>query len=236
MQYDPMLISVVVIVAALALFSLFLFMGVRRRKAHHLRDRFGTEYDRTVEARGRSAAEKELEKRERMAQSIQIQPLTRDMREAYATDWEHLEARFVERPTTAVMEADELMQDILRKKGYPLRSFDELLSDLAIQQPELVDEFRAAHDIIDRDNPTELTTEELRQAMLHYRTIFDRLVGAVPRFKSSVADTTAPARDTEIPIETVDEVRRPVAEADEVRTSRRRAREDDRPEARPRLR
>ncbi|MBW3670241.1 MAG: hypothetical protein KY432_01065 [Acidobacteria bacterium] len=200
MQLDPMLTGLIIIVAALVLITLILWMGARRRKGKLVRDR---EHDNRAE-------------------SLQIHPLSSDQRARYASEWEGVEARFVERPTAAVMEADELMLEILRQKGYPIRSFDVLMDDLSIRNPELVDDFRASHEVIDSDKPLDMTTEELRKAMLHYRNIYDRLVGTVPRAE------TPSNRDTEIPIDTVRETDR--------HSRPNSARDDTRGDDRPRLR
>lgn len=207
MQLDPMLTGIVVIVAALIVIALVVWMAARRRKEHDLRDRT----DRASHA-----------------DSFQVRDLSKDQKERYAGEWERIETRFVERPTAAVMEADELMQEILRQKGYPVRAFDRLLEDIAVQQPELVDDFRASHEVIDSDKPSDLTTEQLRKAMLHYRNLYDRLVGPVPR-------ETAARSDAEVPLATAtksdetDQVREPEPRRN---SERERPLRDDRPRLR----
>lgn len=198
-------------VAALLIIGL-IAVGARRNRSAALKDHFGREYDRTVESAGsRTAAESELVARAEEANSFDIRPLTAAERDRYREDWRRIEARFVERPTTAVVEADELVTEVMRTRGYPMADFDKHAALLSVKHPRVVEHFRAGHEIIARPSAGTASTEQLRQAVLHYRALFEELVN----------DGTS---DVERPIATVreEEARRAAADRDIVR-------EEDRP-------
>jgi hypothetical protein len=165
----------IAVAAAVALLIIGLIaFGARRNRSAALRDHFGSEYDRTVEAAGsRNRAESELVARAEEANSFDIRPLTAAERDRYRDDWRRVEARFVERPTTAVVEADELITDVMRTRGYPIAEFDKHAALLSVKHPRVVEHYRAGHGIIERETRS---TEDLRQAVLHYRTLFEELV------------------------------------------------------------
>ena len=164
------------VVAALVVI-LLIARGVRRSRSVALRDKFGREYDRAVEATGsRTRGEEDLIARAEQANELEIRPLVAADRARYREEWAKIEKRFVDRPTTAVVEADELVRDVLRTRGYPMTDFEEHAKLISVRHPKLVEHYRAGHEIIDRREGGAPTTEELRQAMLHYRTLFDELV------------------------------------------------------------
>jgi hypothetical protein len=194
MRLDPTVTMILIIAAAAVVVALVGWAVARSRRSRELRERFGSEYDyATRETGSRAEAERELREREEHARNITIQPLSLDDRKRFETEWDAIEARFVERPTTAVLEADELIREVLRLRGFPIRNFDELVADLSVHQPDVVEDFRAAHSVLDRSDPGEISTEDLRQAMLHYRRLFAELVGQAP--------ATRGATDREVPIE-----------------------------------
>jgi hypothetical protein len=227
MRLDPTITMILIIAAAAVVVALIGWAVARKRRSHELRERFGSEYDyATRETGSRAEAERELREREEHARNITIQPLSLDDRKRFETEWEAIEARFVERPTTAVLEADELIREVLRLRGFPIRNFDELVADLSVHQPDVVEDFRAAHSVLDRSDPGEISTEDLRQAMLHYRRLFAELVGQAPATRS--------ATDREVPIEETRErdaaPRRTAAEPGRSSTApRERPRRRDRP-------
>jgi hypothetical protein len=160
-------------VAALVIIGL-IAVGARRNRSASLRDHFGREYDRTVKTTGsRTRAEEELVARAEEANSFDIRPLTAAERDRYRDDWRRIEARFLERPTTAVVEADELVVDVMRARGYPMADFEKHAALLSVKHPRVVEHYRAGHEIIGRGSST---TEDLRWAVLHYRTLFEELV------------------------------------------------------------
>ena len=170
---DPQVLWIAgAVVAALVIF-LAIAAGVRRARTARLREHFGSEYDRTVEhAQSRTAAEQQLVSRAEEVKSLDIRPLTAAERDRYTADWRRIEQRFVERPTTAVVEADELATDVMRTRGYPMADFETHAAHLSVKHPRVVENYRAGHALIDKHG----STEDLRQAMLHYRSLFEELV------------------------------------------------------------
>ncbi len=174
MNINPQWIWIAVAAAAVLLVVGLIAFGARRNRTAALRDHFGREYERTVEHAGsRSRAEDELVARAEEAKSLDIRPLTAAERDRYRDEWRRIEARFVERPTTAVAEADELIADVMRTRGYPITEFEEHAALISVKHPRVVEHYRAGHAIISHGSPS---TEDLRQAVLHYRALFEELV------------------------------------------------------------
>ena len=174
-------VVVVVVIAAAALFA-------RNRRTKGLRSRFGPEYDRAVEARGgRGKAEADLHKLEKRVQKLDIRPLQPAERDRFATSWREVQSNFVDDPASAVNRADTLLGDVMSTRGYPVGDFDQRAADVSVDHPLVVEHYRAAHDIAVRHRLGQATTEDLRQAMIHYRSLFDDLT----------ADAVAPATATE---------------------------------------
>jgi hypothetical protein len=168
------LIIALVVVVVLALVAWWFW---RRRRRERLRARFGPEYDRAVEETGRtSRAERELEERERRRAELDIRPLAPASRDRYAESWRQVQERFVDAPAPAVAEADRLVANVMRERGYPVDDFERRAADVSVDHPELVGNYRAAHDIYLKEMRGKATTEELRQAMVHYRSLFDELL------------------------------------------------------------
>jgi hypothetical protein len=150
--------------------------GVRRSRSAQLRDHFGTEYDHTVQRAGsRTAAEQELVARAEEVKSFEIRPLSAAERDRRREEWRAIEQRFVDRPTTAVVEADELVADVMRARGYPMADFEKHAAHLSVKHPRVIDHYRAGHAVIDEHARGKASTEDLRQAMLHYRALFEDL-------------------------------------------------------------
>jgi len=174
MNINPQWIWIAAAAVAVLLIIGLIAAGVRRSRRAALRDHFGREYDRTVEVAGsRTRAEEELVARAEEAKSFDIRPLTASERDRYRDDWRRIEARFVDRPTTAVVEADELITDVMRTRGYPITDFEKHAALISVKHPGVVEHYRAGHAIIDGGSPS---TEDLRQAVLHYRALFEELV------------------------------------------------------------
>ena len=168
--------AIVVIVALLVVSAVLVFMW-RQRRTQELRDRFGPEYDRAVEDRGnRSRAESELRKREKRVDRLPIRPLQPDQRVQYTRKWNEQQARFVDEPRQAVVEADHLIEEVMRERGYPVTEFDQRAADVSVDHPRVVDNFRTAHEIAVRQERGEANTEDLRRAMICYRDLFRELV------------------------------------------------------------
>jgi hypothetical protein len=170
------------IIAAIVVVAVLVVAGVvwsRRRRSEHLRDRFGREYDRTIEATGdRSRAEADLADREKRVEKLDIRPLSADERRDFGRRWDEVQARFVDDPPRAVAFADALLGDVMKARGYPVSDFDQRAGDISVDHPVVVEHYHKAHDIAVRHERGDASTEDLRQAMIHYRALFDNLVGA----------------------------------------------------------
>lgn len=172
---DPLiLIAVIVGVALVAAAGWYLW---QRRRSEELRARFGPEYERTVsEAGDRREAEAELVRRQERVEHLQIRPLIAEQRGGYVQQWRTVQARFVDDPKGAVSDADLLVEDVMKARGYPVADFDQRAADLSVHHPRVVDNYRAARDIARRHRRGEASTEDLRQAMVHYRELFEDLL------------------------------------------------------------
>ncbi|HEX8410886.1 MAG TPA: hypothetical protein VF883_18625 [Thermoanaerobaculia bacterium] len=173
---DPMWIWIALGVLALLVVVGLISRGARKSRSEGLRAKFGNEYDHAVSEHGsRKKAERDLIDRTEQVKKYNIVPLQMSDRERYRADWQKVEQHFLERPTTAVVEADELVGDIMRTRGYPMGDFDRHAADLSVTHPSVVDHYRAGHRAIG-GAPGSASTEDLRQAMLHYRALFDELI------------------------------------------------------------
>ncbi len=171
-------ITVLVILVVAALLIGAAVMLNRRRS---LRQRFGPEYDRAVEsAEDRRAAERELRERERRHAELELRDLDPASRERYASSWEEIQVRFVDAPEQAVGEADELVTRLIAERGYPTGDYDDQLAHLSVEHARTLEHYRTAHDIHERNARGEATTEQLRQALVHYRALFADLLGTEP--------------------------------------------------------
>ncbi len=166
-------IVVLVVVLVAVLFAAGWFLGGQAR-SRRLRNRFGPEYDRHLEnAENRRAAERELAEREKRHATLSLRPLSDTDRAHYTEQWARVQEHFVDAPAEAVAAAEELVHTVMRECGYPMEGFEQQAADLSVEHADVVDGYRAAHEIRGR----QATTEELRTAMLHYRTMFRELAG-----------------------------------------------------------
>ena len=171
---DVTLLVVVAVVAVLAVAGWWFY---QRRQSEHLQSRFGPEYEHEVEAKGsRRKAEAELADREKRVKKLDIRPLEPAARRGFVGRWKEVQAEFVDNPPRAVSEADNLLGEVMRTRGYPVSDFEHLAGDISVDHPDVVKHYRAGHDIAVRHERGEASTEELRQAMIHYRALFDELV------------------------------------------------------------
>jgi FtsZ-interacting cell division protein ZipA len=170
---------VVLIVLAILIVLGLVLMAARQRRSQALKERFGPEYERAVETTGdRRDAERELREREERRQKLEIRELDPAARERYIATWRETQARFVDQPQQAVQEADALVILVMRDRGYPVDDFDQRSADIAVDHPDVVANYRAAHDISIANERGTASTEDLRQAMVHYRALFEHLLGA----------------------------------------------------------
>lgn len=172
-----LVVAIAIVVVILAVGYITMTNLNRRRR---LQDRFGPEYDRTVRERdSRKEAEEELLAREERHTRLDIRPLDQETRDSYARKWSEVQERFVDAPGFAVTEADTLVTSVMGDRGYPTEGFEQRLSDLSVTHASTLDHYRRAHDISGRAARQDATTEELRQAMVHYRALFQELLDEV---------------------------------------------------------
>lgn len=161
----------VVVVAGLV------WMAVRRRRSKKLHERFGDEYDRTLEhADRRKDAEIDLRDRVREHHKLDIKPLSPAACTWYAEDWRMIQTRFVDQPETALNEADALLTKVMEVRGYPVDDFEAKAALVSVDHPDVVENYRFAHDVHVRNKDQRASTEELREAFLRYRSLFDELL------------------------------------------------------------
>ena len=170
------------IVAALILLALvaaavLISRGVRRRQSVRLQQRFGPEYKRVISERGdRTKAEAELLAREKRVQRFKLVSLTAEDASKFGQAWSVLQTRFVDNPRGVVVEADSLVRDLMVKRGYPMVEFERRAADISVDYPTVVETYRSARAIAERDQQGQASTEELRQAVVYYRALFDELL------------------------------------------------------------
>ncbi|MCZ7427660.1 hypothetical protein O7607_18135 [Micromonospora sp. WMMA1949] len=173
--------QVVVIVIVVAVIAALVAVAVVASRRRALRERFGPEYDRVVaEQDSRSAAERELRERERRHAELELTPLSPESRAHYAAAWEELQVRFVDSPAETVGEADELVSRLIAERGYPTGDFSDQIAHLSVEHARTLTHYRDAHEIRQRNERGEAGTEDLRQALVHYRALFADLLGEDP--------------------------------------------------------
>jgi hypothetical protein len=164
-------IGVVVLLLGLAA---WVYMSRRRRV--NLRERFGPEYERTVQAVGPARADAVLGERAERVSRFNLHKLTQDQADAFAREWRRIQSRFVDDPAGAVAEADQLVTQVMTARGYPLEDFDRRADDLSVDHPVVVQNYRTARTLALRRQRGEAGTEEMRQAVVNYRALFDELL------------------------------------------------------------
>ena len=153
----------------------------RRRRSTRLQEHFGPEYERTVGELGEQrAAEAELVAREKKRKKLDIVDLTPEARAEHAAAWQVVQTDFVDAPTDAVGRAERLVTRVMRERGYPIDDFDQRAADISVDHPDIVENYRGAHAIYQSQHNGEINTEDARQAFVHYRALFDRLLGTDP--------------------------------------------------------
>lgn len=167
MQSDTVIL--IAIVAGIAALAVILWAALRGRRTTALRERFGDEYDRTL-------AEQALREREERVSQLHIRPLEPGERQAAIVEWREVKAVFVDSPVEAVHHADRLLASIMRTRGYPMADFDRRYEDLTVEHGEVARHYRDGHTITERHRLGEASTEDLRQAMIHFEALFDDLV------------------------------------------------------------
>jgi hypothetical protein len=175
---NTIIFAVLLIVLA---FAVVAWLIIQRQRSLSLKRRFGPEYDLAVSKFGsRSKAEADLSSREKRVAAMRIVPLTATDAARFSQAWSSLQGRFVDNPKGVVAEADHLVRELMERRGYPMGDFERLAADISVGHPTVVTTYRAAQTIASRDARGEADTEELRKAVVHYRTLFDELLGVAP--------------------------------------------------------
>ena len=155
--------------------------AVSRRRRRHLQERFGSEYDRTLEgADHRRDAERQLRDREARHDELDLRPLSEASRQRYTQQWSDMQSGFVDRPQVAVSDADRLITDLMRERGYPVDDFETRSDLVSVDHPDVVENYRTAHGIAQRTVEGRTSTEDLRQAVISYRALFEEMLSDEP--------------------------------------------------------
>ena len=167
----------VLAVALVAVIAVAVWLYTQKRRTEQLRTSFGPEYDRAVrEQHDTGKAEQVLEERKERVERLHIRPLSEQDRERFAERWRSVQAQFVDDPKGATTEADRLVGEVMQARGYPVGDFEQRAADVSVNHPRVVEHYRAAHGIAQRQERGEAETEDLRQAMVHYRALFEDLL------------------------------------------------------------
>jgi hypothetical protein len=150
----------------------------RANQSKRLRQRFGPEYDAVVGRVGKAQAEQELRRREKRVQGFEIVPLSSADVQRFSQSWTRLQGSFVDDPKGVLIEADRLVRELLGKRGYPVADFELRAADISVDHPVVVNNYRAAQRIVSLDQRGEASTEDLRKAVVHFRALFDELLGS----------------------------------------------------------
>jgi hypothetical protein len=173
-----LIVVIVLAVVILIAIAATVVRSARKRRSARLRSRFGPEYDRVVLEQGDAArAEAALEERERRSRTIIVRPLSAAEHERFVEAWRALQSQFVDDPGRAVTEADRLVEDLMSQRGYPVGNFELQAADVSVDHPVVVQSYRSAHEIAQRHRKGSAGTEDLREAMVHYRRLYDELLG-----------------------------------------------------------
>lgn len=171
-------VTIAIVLIVLVVGALLAWLFIQRNRTRELRDRYGEEYDRTLEAKGgRRKAESDLIEREERVKKLEIRPLTSEERDRFAGEWKDTKALFVDSPMEAVSRADRLLTDIMNLRGYPMADFEKRHADLTVDHGDVAKHYLAGHEIADRSS--DATTEELRRAINHYEALYGELSSEV---------------------------------------------------------
>jgi hypothetical protein len=174
---DTSTATVLAVVIAVIIIAVVLFLAMRKQRTARLRSRFGPEYERTIDDVGdRRRAEHELRERQKRVSRFEIRPLSVSERDHFISAWHVIQAEFVDQPRQALAKADDLLTDVMRARGYPMEDFEQRSADLSVDHPSVVQHYRAGREIAVLQHRGEASTEDMRQAMIHFRALFDELV------------------------------------------------------------
>jgi FtsZ-interacting cell division protein ZipA len=171
------IVLVVAVVALVALVAVATWFLSRRQRSSRLHERFGPEYEHTVRQVGdRGKAEQELQSRQERVEQLHIRPLSDEERARFAEAWGSAQAQFVDDPGGTIRQADRLVGEAMQARGYPVGQFEQRAADISVDHPDVVSNYRAAHALAARSEHGEVSTDELRQGLLHYCALFDELL------------------------------------------------------------
>jgi len=174
---DPKIIALAVLVILIIVAVVVMYERKRKRATADLRKKFGPEYDRAVLVHGSERkAQAKLEDREKRIEKLTLRDLDPAEHERFSKRWDSIQARFIDSPKGAVAEADDLVSSLMKTCGYPVSDFDQRAADISVGHPRMVENYRSAHEISLRVGKNEATTEDLRTAMIHYRSLFEELM------------------------------------------------------------
>ena len=172
--------TIIIILAAVAIFLIGAGLALvfnRRNRSAELRQHFGPEYDHAVKTLGdERKAQAELEGRQKRVEALDIHPLSPGEREHYLAEWRAIQSNFVDEPSQAIVDADRLIQEVMQIRAYPVSNFEQQAADLSVNYPQVVSNYRAAHEIAIKNAQKTADTEELRRAMVFYRSLFEDLL------------------------------------------------------------
>jgi len=168
---------ILVVIAFLVIGGLLAMAAVRFQRSRRLRERFGPEYERLVDEAGdKRKAESELQARLAHVEALDIHPLMADEIDRFSLEWQSTQAEFVDEPLASLQKADRLIREVMKTRGYPVEDFEQRAADISVDYPDLVTEYRGLHMIARKQADEEVSTEEMRQAMVHGRALFEELV------------------------------------------------------------
>jgi hypothetical protein len=173
----PSWVWVLIAIAVVVVLAVIAWQALARRRTGKLQQQFGPEYDRTVTgADSKRDAEAELQAREERRRELEIRPLSQAAHERYVENWQSVQAQFVDDPRGAVARADDLIQSVMAERGYPVEDFEQRAADISVDHPQVVENYRKGHRLAQASADGGDSTEDLRQAMQHYRALFEELV------------------------------------------------------------
>jgi hypothetical protein len=169
------IIAVVLILVVLGVILAAIF--IPRQRSKRFQNKYGPEYDRTVKTMGNEKkAQSEMDQRQKHVDTLNIRPLSDSERERYLADWTKIQTKFIDQPGQATVEADHLIMEVMKVRAYPVSDFEQRAADISINYPDLVSNYRLARAIANKNEHHQATTEELRQALVYYRSLVDELL------------------------------------------------------------
>ena len=174
----------IIIIVVLVVVIIGVILGLvfsRRRRSDQLQEKFGPEYDRAVQTMGgEKKAQTELNERQKHVGTLDIRPLSVSEHDRYLAEWTAVQSKFVDEPGQAIVDADRLIMEVMQIRGYPISDFEQRAADISVKYPALVSNYRGAREIANKNKLGQANTEELRQAMIYYRSLFEELLKTEP--------------------------------------------------------